>query len=115
MDRPQRVNRTGVGDDDPTTAKRTAHDPITVAVRLVTNQQIDDALIKVIDEAKAVRVPGRSKRPKTSSDPQTLIKDSGLALSDFCQFAKSFDLAGATGSRFSVEGDVVKRISQWKI
>ncbi|MBN8956338.1 MAG: hypothetical protein J0H17_07105 [Rhizobiales bacterium] len=35
-------------------AKRIAHDPITVAVQLITNQRIDDALIKAIDEAKAI-------------------------------------------------------------
>ncbi|MDG3580716.1 NACHT domain-containing protein [Rhizobium sp. YJ-22] len=95
-------------------AKRIAHDPITVAVQLVTNQRIDDALIKAIDEAKAIGVSGQSKRPKISSDLQTLTKASGLALSDFCQFARSFDLVGATGSRFLIENDVLKRISQWE-
>lgn len=73
-------------------ARRPAHDPITVSVQLVTNQQIDDALIKVIDEARAISVSGQSKRRKISSDLQTLVKSSGLALSGFCQFARSFDL-----------------------
>jgi hypothetical protein len=95
-------------------ARRPAHDPITVSVQLVTNQQIDDALIKAVDEAKAIGVSGQSKRPKISSDLQTLVKSSGLALSDFCQFARSFDLVGATGSRFLIESDVLKRISQWE-
>ncbi|WP_170971442.1 NACHT domain-containing protein [Mesorhizobium sp. GR13] len=95
-------------------AKRIAHDPITVTVQLVTNQRIDDALIKAIDEAKAFGVSGQSKRPKISRDLQTLTKASGLALSDFCQFARSFDLVGATGSRFLIESDVLKLISQWE-
>jgi hypothetical protein len=95
-------------------AKRTAHTPITVTVQLVTNQQIDDALIKAIDEAKAIGVSSQSKRAKISSNLQTLVKASGLALSDFCQFARSFDLVGATGSRFLIESDVLKRISQWE-
>lgn len=95
-------------------AKRIAQDPITVTVQLVTNQRIDDALIKAIDEAKAIGVSGQSKRPKISSDLQTLTKASGLALSDFCQFARSFDIVGATGSRFLIENDVLKRISQWE-
>lgn len=95
-------------------SKRRAHDPITVTVQLVTNQRIDDALIKAIDEAKAIGVSGQSKRSKISSDLQTLTKASGLALSDFCQFARSFDLVGATGSRFLIENDVLKRISQWE-
>lgn len=95
-------------------AKRTAYAPITVSVQLVTNQQIDDALIQAIDEAKAIDVSGRSKRPEISSNLQTLVKASGLALSDFCQFARSFDLVGATGSRFLIESDVLKRISQWE-
>lgn len=95
-------------------AKRLAHDPITVTVQLVTNQRIDDALIRAIDEAKAIGVSSRSKRPKISSDLQTLTKASGLALADFCEFARSFDLVGATGSRFLIENDVLKRISQWE-
>lgn len=95
-------------------AKRIAHDPITVTVQLVTNQRIDDALIKAIDEAKAIGVSNQSKRPKISNDLQTLTKASGLALSDFCEFARSFDLVGATGSRFLIENDVLKRISQWE-
>ena len=95
-------------------SKRIAHDAITVTVQLVTNQRIDDALIKAIDEAKAMGVASQSKRPKISSDLQTLTKASGLALSDFCAFARSFDLIGATGSRFSIENEVLKRISQWE-
>lgn len=95
-------------------AKRIAHDPITVTVQLVTNQRIDDALIRAIDEAKAIDVSSQSKRPNISSDLQTLTKASGLALPDFCAFARSFDLVGATGSRFLIENDVLKRISQWE-
>lgn len=57
-------------------AKRIAHDPITVTVQLVTNQRIDDALIKAIDEAKAISVSSQSERPKISSDLETLTKAS---------------------------------------
>lgn len=95
-------------------AKRSAHDPITVSVQLVTNQQIDDALSKAIGEGKAIDVADQSKIPEISSDLQTLVKASGLALSDFCRFTRSFDLVGATGSRFLIENDVLKRISQWE-
>lgn len=95
-------------------AKRSGYDPITVSVQLVTNQHIDDALVEAIREAKAIDVADQSKLSEVSSDLQTLMKASGLALSDFCQFARSFDLIGATGSRFLIESDVLKRISQWE-
>lgn len=95
-------------------AKRTVHAATTVTVRLVTNQQIDDTLIKAVGEAKAIDVASQSKIPAISSDLQALVKASGLALSDFCQFARSLDLVGATGSRFLIESDVLKRISQWE-
>ena len=95
-------------------AKRSAHNRATVSVQLVTNQQIDDALIKVIDEARALELTGQSESPKTSSNLQTLRKASGLALPNFCQFAKSLDLVGATGSRFQLECEVLKRIVEWE-
>jgi NACHT domain len=95
-------------------AKRKTQDPTTVLVQLVTNQRIDDALIKAIDEAKALAVSNHSKRPRISSDLRTLAKASGLALPNFCNFARSLDLVGATGSRFRIEDDVLKRISQWE-
>ena len=95
-------------------AKRPAHAPSTVKVQLVTNQPIDDALIKAIDEAKALGGSGQAKRPQISGDLKTLVNASGLKLSDFCKFATSFDLVGATGSRFLIENDVLKQISQWE-
>lgn len=95
-------------------ARRSAHDPITVSVHLVTNQQIDESLMRAMSEATVIDVADQSKLPKISSDLQTLVKASGLALTDFCQFARSFDLVGATGSRFLIEGDILKRISQWE-
>jgi hypothetical protein len=95
-------------------ARRSAHDPITVSMQLVTNQQIDDALMKAMGEAKAIDVADQSKIPEISSNLQTLVKASGLALSEFCRFARSFELVGATGSRFLIENDVLRRISQWE-
>lgn len=94
-------------------AKRPGRDPTTVSMQLVTNQQIHEALIEAIDEAKAIHLSGRSRRVRISSNLQTLLKASGLTLADFCQFANALDLIGSTGSRFLIESDVLKRISQW--
>ncbi len=59
-------------------AKRIAYDPITATVQLVTNQRIDDA-------HQGYWCFRPIKAPKISSDLKTLIKPSGLTLSDSCE------------------------------
>lgn len=85
-----------------------------ITLKLVTNQPVDNELIDTITAAttgtlrKYRRAPGAS-----ASAIHKLVHASGLDSPTFQAFARQLDLGGSSGSRFTIEDDVLREISNW--
>ena len=83
-------------------------------IAFVSNQPISEDLIAELEKAQQ-SVPSAYRKAWKSGDPDLhrLVHASGLSPTEFNSFASVLDLQGSTGSRFAVEDDMLKTVSQW--
>lgn len=86
----------------------------TIKISLVTNQSVSPELIEIFEKAQA-GVPNKFALPWQKEDPKLhrLVAASGLSAAQFKRFAKVVDFQGETGSRFSIEAEMLAEIAKW--
>ena len=86
----------------------------TIKISLVTNQPVSPELTKIFEEAQK-GVPNDFTSPWQQGDPKLhrLVAASGLPPDQFKRFATVVDLQGETGSRFSIEDEMLSEIAKW--
>ena len=95
-------------------AERPSKDLASLRFSLVSNQPIHAKLTEAFELARA-EVPPLFKGAWHTGDPDLhrLVKASGLKSPEFHEFAKLIDFDGSTGSRFAIEDDLLKAMSNW--
>ena len=96
------------------TSSREGKKPNTAKISLVTNQPVCAELLQIIESARK-GVPTDFTSPWKQGEPplHRLVVASGLSSAEFSKFASVMDFRGETGSRFALEEQVLRTISQW--
>lgn len=93
--------------------ERGSTDGTSIAIKLVSNQPISSELEKALADAKQLFRNGKVIIPASNADLRKLRTATGLTAVDFVQFVERLNLSGSTGSRFSIEGEVLKQLANW--
>ena len=89
-------------------------DPDSIKISLVTNQPVADELKDAIESARE-NCPEKFSRPWKTGEPKLhrLVYASGLSAANFVRMAGVIDCQGSVGSRFAIEVQMLRAISEW--
>ena len=96
------------------TRNRGTTDLDSIKISLVTNQPVADELKDAIESARE-NCPTTFSKPWKTGEPKLhrLVHASGLSVANFMRMARVIDCQGSVGSRFAIEVQILRAVSDW--